>query len=222
MKYSTTAAAIVVATLSTTASADVVAGFSFNSLGSSGIPVPAAYAADHGTGTYSTSFFETEVVHFSGTTLGAVEGDASGRGAAFRVGEGARNNGAYAQFAIDTTGFGDLMLSFATKTTANTGFTDAEILVSANGVDFTSVDTFTNLRDDLNWVLKTVDLTGIAAIENNPNAAFRVVFTGGDASNPVANSRIDNFVIQGSAIPTPGSIALLGLSGAVATRRRRA
>ena len=214
-------AAIIASTLSTVASADLVVGYNFNEL-QSGSPVPATYAADHGIGMFSTNFVAGDVVHFSGSSVGRLPEDANGRGAAFRVGEGGRNNGSYAQFAFDSTGFGDMTLTFATKTTARTGFTSMDIQVSGNGVDFTTIETLENLRDDSNWLLKTVDLTGAAVLEDNADAVIRVVFAGGDASNATANTRLENFIIDGSPVPTPASAALLGLGGLVATRRRRA
>lgn len=226
MTITHTGVAALVASLAGVASAgviiapeDVVAGFTYNSAGS-GAAAP-TYAADYGVGLYSTNFFEGDVVMFTGTSLGAVTGDVNGRGAAFRVGESGRNNGAFAQFAFDTTGFADLALSFATKTTSGTGFTSMDIQVSGDGVVFTTLETLTNLRDDINWTLKSVDLSGVAALEDNTDAAIRVVFNGGDASNPVANTRLENVIITGAPVPAPGPAALLGLGGLVAGRRRR-
>ena len=222
MKYSIIPAVMVVASFAAVASADVVAGFTFNNLPNSSLPLPTLYAADVGTGTCTTNFVDGDIIMFAGSTVGGLPGDVSGRGAAFRVGDDAHNNGSYAQFAFDATGYGDLALTFATKTTAGTGFTSMDIQVSGNGTDFTTVQTLTNLRDDANWLVKSIDLSGINMLENNADAAIRIVFFGGDAANPTANTRVENFIIQGSVVPTPGSVALLGLGGLAATRRRRA
>ncbi|MDX9912869.1 MAG: hypothetical protein RBS39_13680 [Phycisphaerales bacterium] len=213
---------MVVASIAGFASADVVTAFTFNNLPNSSGPMPAPYAADFGTGTYTTNFVDGDVVLFAGSTVGGLPGDVNGRGAAFRVGDSARNNGRYAQFAIDTTGYGDLLLTFATKTTAGTGFTSLDVQVSGNGTDFTTVQTLLNLRNDADWLVKSIDLTSASVLEDNANAVIRVVFYGGDAANPTANTRLENFIIQGSAVPAPGAAALLGLGGLVATRRRRA
>ena len=212
---------MIVASATAAASADVIAGFTFNNLPNSSVPLPTPYAAEYGIGTCTSNFVEGDIIMFGGSTVGGLPGDASGRGAAFRVGENAQNNGSYAQFAFDATGYGDMTLTFATKTTANTGFTSMDIQVSGNGTDFVTIETLTDLRDDANWLVKTVDLTGAAVLEDNADAAIRVVFYGGDAANPTANTRLENFIIQGSAVPTPASAALIGLGGLVATRRRR-
>jgi len=54
------------------------------------------------------------------------------------------------------------------------------------------------------------DLESIPGLNNNPNAAFRIVFSG--ATTATGNNRIDNFVVEGTSttIPEPPTIALLG------------
>jgi hypothetical protein len=69
-------------------------------------------------------------------------------------------------------------------------------------------------------------LVGIAGLNNNPNAAFRIVFNG--ATSSTGNNRIDNIVVEGTnasvaSIPEPTTAVLLlsGLGGLYKVRRRR-
>jgi MYXO-CTERM domain-containing protein len=47
---------------------------------------------------------------------------------------------------------------------------------------------------------------------------MRVTFTG--ATSATGNNRMDNFQFNADAIPAPGAVALIGLAGLVARRRR--
>jgi hypothetical protein len=67
---------------------------------------------------------------------------------------------------------------------------------------------------------------GIGGLNNNPNAAFRIVFNG--ATSSTGNNRIDNIVVEGTnasvaSIPEPTTAVLLlsGLGGLYKVRRRR-
>jgi hypothetical protein len=68
-------------------------------------------------------------------------------------------------------------------------------------------------------------LAAIVGLNDNPDAAFRIVFNG--ASSSTGNNRIDNIVVEGTSmesetIPEPTSVLLLlsGLGGLYNIRRR--
>jgi hypothetical protein len=102
-------------------------------------------------------------------------------------------------------------------------------LFGPNGT-FSAFDgTVTGAGDD--WFNgRSVNLTGIAGVDNNPNFGFRVLASFGDGATYQASSagvygggtaRFDMATVSGTLIPTPGAVALLGLGGLVAGRRRR-
>jgi hypothetical protein len=69
-------------------------------------------------------------------------------------------------------------------------------------------------------------LASTVGLNNNPNAAFRIVFNG--ATSATGNNRIDNFVVEGTAagdttIPEPTTALLLisGLTGLVLQHKKR-
>ena len=59
-------------------------------------------------------------------------------------------------------------------------------------------------------------LATLSALDGAATAFLRVTFDG--ATSSTGNNRLDN--IQFNAIPAPGAIALLGLAGLAARRRR--
>ena len=66
------------------------------------------------------------------------------------------------------------------------------------------------------WELTSYDISALNGVVD-----ASVVFTFDGASSDTGNNRLDNVTINGTAVPTPGTFALLGLGGLVGTRRRR-
>jgi hypothetical protein len=66
------------------------------------------------------------------------------------------------------------------------------------------------------------DLSSITGLNNNPNAVFRIIFSG--ATSATGSNRIDNLAVSGanSTVPEPNALLLLGtgLSSLVALHRR--
>ena len=134
--------------------------------------------------------------------------------------------GDYYQFATSTTGFEDIIVTFD-QTRSSTGPADFELQYSLDGNSFTGAGAYT--VGALTWSTSTpvpestftFDLTGISALENASSVTFRLVATGA-ASGTAGTNRVDNFNIEATAIPEPTSLAVIGLGGLLALRRRRA
>ncbi len=165
-----------------------------------------------GNGTLDFTSFGTGATSLGGTDLNAqasvLAGDSLGL-------SGMSHNGAFAQIDLSTAGMADLSLSFATRRTA-TGFSNNRVEAWIGG-SWTLVSTFSG--PTTTWEVITVDLSALNALENGL-ASLRLVFDG--ATSGSGNIRIDNLTIEGSAVPVPGAVALLGLAGVLGTRRRRA
>ena len=163
----------------------------------------------------------------------------------------ANNETAGAQFLVSTVGFEDIGISwdqrhsntssrfwaflyttdgtnwnrlFLDNTNANPG-TTAGAAFGANGtLSGPAGDTWFNNR--------SVNLSSLIAVDDNANFGFRIVssFDSGTsyaASNGASSyattgtARFDMVTIRATAIPAPGSVALLGLGSLIAIRRNR-
>ena len=178
---------------------------------------------DHGTGTLSTNFNPLNVLFAAGTLTNARQGDLAGQALSLQGGTGNANNGRNLTFNVSTIGFTGITVSFATQGTA-TGFTSNQFQYSLDGVTFVDFNSPYVPPAAFGSVAVIFTLASIAGLDNNPNAAFRIVFNG--ATSATGNNRIDNFVVGGAntTVPEPNSMLLLssGLAALLALYRRTA
>lgn len=175
---------------------------------------------DHGIGTLTTNFNLANVLFTQGgTSTNARQGDVPGQSMTLQGGTSNANNGRSLSLSVSTVGLNNIVISFATQGTS-TGFNSNQFQYSLDGVTFISLGT--PYTPPLTFGLVTFDLSSISGMNNNPNAAFRIIFNG--ATSAAGNNRIDNLVIEGQRIttpvPEPASMLLfsLGLTGTLATR----
>lgn len=201
------------------ASADLVAYWNFNSLVAAPNTVT-TIAADGGSGTlfadgsngssmWTSATSNGQFTAFSGSTLNALNGDASGLALALA---NLSANGYSIVFAIDMTGFSGLDISYATRGTA-TGFNSQVWSWSTDGANFTDFETVsgTNVTSFFTATLGTLN-----ALDGASTAFVRLTVDG--ATSSAGNNRLDN--VQFNAVPGPGALALLGLAGLAGRRRR--
>lgn len=233
MKNANLALALVAgAAIASTANADLIAYWDFNNSqtgvsGALGVLNPAGFSAQQGSGTMSTNIAVNtnnttpngQLGTFAGSTVNLLAPSGSGGALAIQTGTSGLNNGKYIQFAISTSGFGSaLVLTYAAQRTS-TGFTDHAISYSTDGVNFSALTTVNALPTA--FALQTVNF-GAADVYNKSSLIVRFTFSGGSLTSANGNNRIDNVQFNATAIPAPGALALVGLGGLVAARRRRA
>jgi hypothetical protein len=180
---------------------------------------------DHGSGTLTSTFNGSNILFAAGTTNNARMGDAAGQALSIQGGTGTANNGRNFTLNVSTVGFSDIIVSFATQGTG-TGFTSNQFQYSLDGTNFIDFGPPYVPAAAFGAIPLVFTLTSIAGLNDNPNAAFRIVFNG--ATSSTGTNRIDNIVIEGTSsatttIPEPATLSLLlsGLSGLYAVRRKR-
>jgi hypothetical protein len=136
---------------------------------------------------------------------------------------------------VSTLTFQDIVLNFDWRT-SNTGsdLLRVDYTTDAGATWVLGTTIFDSAGGDTWNNNLTVDLTGVAAANNNAGFGVRFVAvvdagTGryraaNVGSNHAATGtwRFDLVTVNGTIIPGPGAIALAGIAGLVATRRRRA
>lgn len=159
-------------------------------------------AADEGSGELTLADFDESVdaegaydciQSFAGTSDNALGGYSSGGSLAPQGCSGESNNGMHIDLAVDTSGYGELVLSWAQRGTS-TGFDSRTISYSADGgASFTTFETDTGALGG--WGVVSHDFSSVAALENNPDAVFRITLDGATSSS--GNNRFDNILLEG-------------------------
>jgi hypothetical protein len=177
---------------------------------------------DHGSGTLSSNLNVVNILFAAGTTNNARLGDVAGQALSLQGGTGSANNGRNITFNVSTLGFSNITVSFATQGTS-TGFNSNQFQYSLDGNTFVNFGAPFTPASAFGSVPLVFSLVEIVGLNDNPNAAFRIVFNG--ATSSTGTNRIDNFVVEGtpSDVPEPATAVLLlsGLSGLYGVRKRR-
>jgi hypothetical protein len=182
-------------------------------------------AVDHGSGTLTTNINAVNVLFAAGTTNNARQGDVAGQALSLQGGTSNANNGRNLTFNVSTASFSNIVVSLATQGTS-TGFNSNQFQYSLDGISFINFGSPYIPATAFGAVPIVFGLAAIAGLNDNPNAAFRIVFNG--ASSSTGSNRIDNIVVEGtstasSEVPEPASMLLLasGLSGLYKIKRRK-
>ncbi len=191
-----TAAAVGLAGFTAAAHADLLSYYNFNNIPSTGA-APLNQTPTQGAGSLTIVAADpTGVTTFNGSTLNALNNDPAGRALAIQGGASNANNGSTTTYALNTTSFQNLVLSYATQGTS-TGFTSQAISYSTNGG--TTYTPFGNANPiPAAFALRTVDFSNVTALNNNPNARVRITLTGATATS--GNNRFDNVQFNAAAV----------------------
>lgn len=137
------------------------------------------------------------------------------------------NKSAGVQFNVSTLGFSNIKITFDIRH-SNTSSRYERFQYSLDGLNFTDSLGFSGPAGDTWFNNRTVDLTGVFGVDNNPNFAFRIVsewentamgaganqFVASNGSSSYAASGTWRFdMVQVAAVPEPAAMSLgaLGL-----------
>ena len=211
------------------ASADVIAGWS----------MPTAVAAAT-TGTNYTYGAADLGALTSGTSLSGFHtasattwSSPAGNGSTYSLSSNNWATGDYYQVSMATTGYSDISVSWD-QTRSSTGPAAFSLTMSTDGgANFTTLlasytvvqaglagsgtSTWSTTTNQTGFTTTTV--VGISAA-NKSNVLFR--FSSLSTTSSAGTGRVDNISVTGAvvAVPSPGAVALVGLAGLVARRRR--
>lgn len=212
LSFNLICAALLFFTASQAALADELAVWNFND---------SDLNVDHGSGTLVSNINVVNLLFAAGTTNNARLGDIAGQALSLQGGTGVANNGRNITFNVSTVGFSNIVVSFATQGTS-TGFNSNQFQYSLDGLNFIDFGPPYTPAAVFGTLPLVFTLTSIVGLNDNPNAAFRVVFNG--AASSTGNNRIDNIVVEGTSatIPEPTTALLLlsGLGGLYKVKRR--
>ena len=182
---------------------------------------------------------------------GAITGNASGQHASastvwsapagnISVRSFSSNNwaaGDYYQFASSSTGYQSITIQWD-QTGSATGPRDFGLFWSTDGTIFTPIGStyavLVNGAPNPSWgsgtggsVYTFGPIAGPAGMDNQATIYFRLVNANTTAINggtvgTGGTDRVDNVIISGTLIPTPGAAALMGMGLLASSRRRRA
>jgi len=178
--------------------------------------------ADFGAGTLTSDFNAANVLFAAGTTNNARLGAPAGQALSLQGGTGLANNGRNITFAVSTVGFANIMISFAIQGTS-TGFNSNQFQYTLDGLSWINFGSPFTPPTAFGSTPVVFNLSGISGLNDNPDAAFRIIFNGSTTST--GNNRLDNLVVEGTTatIPEPTTVLLLltGLTGLIGFKRKR-
>lgn len=220
-------AGVAVASCTLSASAGIVAGWSIPNA------VPAATtgtnytygAADLGDATAGTSLSGFHAL--AATTWSSP----SGNGSTYSFSSNNWSVGDYYQIAVSTAGYSNISLAWD-QTRSSTGPSNFRVDMSTDGTNFSTILASYSViqaglagTNTLAWSVAngvqaafTTTISSIVGADDQATLVFRFVNLSTVATG--GTNRIDNIIVSGDVVPAPGALALLGLAGLAARRRR--
>ena len=223
--------AVVAATaVATSASADVVAGWTITTAfptGAGNVPTGVTYTVGAANEGLQTTGSELRSVH---SLAAATYTSPAGNGSQYAFSSNNWSTGDFYEARLSTLGYSDISISWD-QTRSSTGPATFELVMSTDGgANFTTLlASYTVLQSGGGGAPGTWSTTtynpiyslnqAAAAADNQADVIFR--FRSLATTAAAGSSRIDNVTIYSGPVPAPGAIALLGVAGLAGLRRRR-
>lgn len=219
------------------ANADIITQWNFNSATPDNNLATGTLTPSVGTGTASGVGGVNATAFASGAANGgssdpATTDDTGWQVTAFAA-QGTENQGRGVQFMVSTLGFQDIIVTFDQRHSNTSSRFYAGQYTVDGGTSWITAVTFEGNAGDTWFNGRTIDLSSVAAADNNANFGIRVVAAFAPGTNgyvassgtatyaPAGTARFDYVTFAGSVVPTPGSMALLAVGGLMVARRRR-
>lgn len=134
------------------------------------------------------------------------------------------STGDYYQFTTSTLGYQDVEFGWS-QTRSSTGPGAFKVQWSADGVNFADLLSYT--IEAISWSSALGNPLSVFVPVVLPDAADNLAtvyvrLTSEVTTAAGGTNRVDDIFFNGSEIPAPGALALIGLAGLVGSRRRRA
>lgn len=225
----TFASIVAVAAVATSASADLICGWTITTAfptGTGNVPTGVTYgvgAGDQGALTAGSSLTSVHAL------AAATYTSPSGNGSQYAFSSNNWSTGDYYQASFSTLGYDTISLSWD-QARSSTGPATFELIMSLDGGSSwtTILASYTVLQSGgggapATWSSTTYNAiytstTSLAGAEDASSVIVR--FRSLVTAASTGSNRIDNVLINGNVVPAPGAIALLGLAGIVGRRRR--
>jgi MYXO-CTERM domain-containing protein len=212
--------------------ADLIADWEFNS----GTTAASPGGSQMSTATLTTpSDVSATVSTISGTKQNSLDNTTGGSLIIAAGGQTAGENGQSVVFSFNTSGYQNLILSYATLR-SGTGYLEQDVYYSINGGSYIQATSFTDAADGTgpiptptgtistsSYAVETVNFS--SDLNNDPTVSIEIILK--NATGTSGSTHFDNFQLNASPVPEPGTwgaisgAGLLGLCGVRAWRQRR-
>ncbi|MFM8640868.1 MAG: hypothetical protein ACKOEL_09560 [Planctomycetota bacterium] len=229
------AAIVAATTIAASASSSVVVGWTMPTAfptGTGNVPTGTSYLppGPNGAGVANegsnTAGSQIRSVH---AAAAATYTSPSGNGSQYSFSSNNWNPGDFYEISFSTTGITDSMTLSWDQARSSTGPAAFKVAISVNGGAFTDLIDYTVLQSGGGGAPGTWSSTTYNALYTNTlnlgttasdasSVVIRFVNREAVASAATGSNRIDNVFVN---IPAPGAVALLGVAGLAASRRRR-